>query len=167
MPIQVGDLVDFQGARWLVSTRNRSVRTVILRQLDGTATEVADDDSACRVIANLPTAWPFVTIPKKASPIEDIHITRQGRTMRVEPMVAWAPQDPLHNGGVLYFHPKLNLRTGEVLVARHKNGSLTKISVTPTYGTAQRKIQLGEAKHVEAPQTRFDRLLLDEDDEDA
>lgn len=166
MPLQIGDLVEYMSSRWLVSQQHRGVRTVVLRQLDGKAQEVANDDSACKVIANLPTQWPFITIPKKSSPIASITVARGVRVFSLKPMEAWVPADPLHNGGVLYFNPRLNLRQGEVLVARHANGALTRVNVTASYGTAQRKLLIDEAKRApEAPQTRYDHLLMDEDDD--
>jgi hypothetical protein len=166
VPIQIGDLVKYQNSHWLVSQRHRGVRTVILRQLDGTAREVANDDPSCEVLAHLPTQWPFITIPKKASAIESITVTRDSRNLLLKPMQAWVPADPLHNGGVLYFNPKINLRQGEVLVARHVNGTLTRVNVTASYGTAQRKLLIEEAKKPgEAPQTRYDHLLMEDDDD--
>ena len=160
MPIQVGDLVEYQGSRWLASQQHRSVRTVILRQLGGIAQEVANDDPLCKVVAHLPTQWPFITVPKKTSAIEALTVTRNQQTFSLKTMHAWAPADPLHNGGVIYFNPKINLRQGEVLVARHRNGTLTRVNVTASYGTAQRKLLIESAKRPEAPQTRYDHLLM-------
>lgn len=164
--IQIGDLVEYQNERWLVGQRNTGVRTVTLRKLDGTSTEVANDDPTARVVANLPTAWPFITVARKNAPIDQVTITRGGRTSALTPMVAWVPADPLHNGGVLYFHPRLNLRHGEVLVARHANGAMTRINVTPSYGTVQRKLAIDVLKRdPPPPETRYDRLLQDDDDD--
>lgn len=168
MAIQVGDLVEYQECRWLVTQRHDEVRTVILRQLDGKSVEVANDDPACKVISNLPSRWPFIALPKKGSPIDRITVARGSRVMELQPMKAWVPADPLHNGGVVYFHPKLQLRPGEVLVARHKDGTATRVNVTKTFGTVQRKLDLFDAKSPSSAQeeqsaTRYDLLLGDDD----
>lgn len=166
MPIQVGDLVEFQDARWFVSQRHDGVRTVILRQLDGKSTEIPNDDPGCKVIGNLPTQWPFIALPKKSSQIDRITVAREGRNLELHAMKAWVPADPLHNGGVVYFHPKLRLRPGEVLVAHHQDGTSTRINVTKSYGTVQRKLDMAEAKTQAQPTsmpTRFDHLLLEDD----
>lgn len=165
MPIQIGDLVEFEGARWLVSQQHRGVRTVILRQLDGRSLEIANDLATCKVIIHLPTQWPFLTLPEKSSPLTDFTITRGSKTLVLKPMHAWVPAEPLHNGGVVYFHPKLDLRPGEVLAAKHANGTLTRVNITPSYGTLRRKLALEESKKPVVPQTRYDHLLMaDEDD---
>lgn len=166
MPIQIGDLVEYQGARWFVSQRHSGVRTVVLRQLDGNSQEIPNDDPEAKVIGNLPTQWPFIAVPKKTSPLVEITVARSGRTFTLEPMKAWVPADPLHNGGVLYFHPKIALRPGEVLVARHANGAVTRVNVTKSFGTVQRRMALTESKKPPpAPQTRYDHLMADEDED--
>lgn len=148
-----------------MSQQHPGIRTVVLRQLDGKAIEVANDDSRCRVLANLPTRWPFITLPRKKTRIERIILTRNGNSSAIQPMIGWVPADPLHNGGVIYFHPNLKLRPGEVLVAHHLDGSSTRINVTKTFGTVQRKLDLTEAKQqpVSVPPNLYDRLLGDDD----
>jgi hypothetical protein len=166
VPIQIGDLVEFEGVRWLVSHQHRGVRTVILRQLDGASQEIANDHAACKVIAHLPTKWPFLTLPEKTSPITEITIARESKTLALKPMHAWVPAEPLHNGGVIYFHPKLDLRTGEVLAAKHANGTLTRVNITKSFGTLRRKLAIEEAKKPVIPQTRYDHLLMADDSND-
>lgn len=163
MPLQIGDLVEFEGARWLVSQQHRGVRTVILRQLDGKSLEIANDLATCKVIAHLPN-WPFLTLPNKTSPLTEITITRGQKTSVLKPMHAWVPAEPLHNGGCVYFNPKLDLRPGEVLAAKHANGSMTRVNVTKTFGTLRRKVAIEEAKKPSVPQTRYDHLLMEDDD---
>lgn len=164
MAIQIGDLVEYRDARWLVSQRHPGVRTVVLRQINGTSEEIPNDTPECKVIANLPTQWPYITIPKKTSQITSITIVRE-KVLELAPMKAWVPADPLHNGGVLYFHPNLRLRQGEVLVARHANGGVTRINVTKSYGTAQQKMEARESRRpAPEPQTRYDLLMAEDDD---
>jgi hypothetical protein len=166
MPLQIGDLLEHQSLRWMVTQRHPGVRTVVLRQLDGTSLEVPDDQ-ALQVIGNLPSQWPFVAAPRHQAygPIIALSVVRQGKKYALKPMQAWVPSDPLHNGGVLYLHPKLNFRPGEVLVAQHRNGTLSKVSITKSFGTVQRRLAIEEARRdPPTPQTRYDHLLMDEDD---
>lgn len=166
MTIQIGDLVEFEGARWLVSQQHRGVRTVVLRQLDGRSQEIPNDLPACKVIVHLPSKWPFLKLPEKSSPITDITIARDAKTSVLKPMHAWVPAEPLHNGGVIYFHPKLDLRPGEVLAAKHANGQLTRVNITKSYGTLRRKLDLEESKKPVVPQTRYDHLLMEDEGDD-
>lgn len=166
MPLQIGDLVEYQSERWFVERRHTGVRTVTLRQLDGRAVEVPNDidSSECRVIAHLPTQWPFVAAPKQRYPVEAITFIR-GQRFALKPMYAWVPGDPLH-GGVLYFHPLLNLRPEEVLIARHTNGALSKLTITKSFGTVQSRVAREEARRSPpAPTTRYEHLLLDDEDD--
>ena len=166
--LRIGDLVEYHGDRWFVTRVDRSVRTVILRKFDNVAEEVPNNDPECRVIANLPSSWPFIAAPRhsKAGPIDRITISRGGTPKLLRPMIAWVPSEALHNGGVIYFHPLLDLKQGEVLVAHHRSQHLSRLNITPTYGTAQRRLALEERRRAPPPpQTRYDVLLVDEEDE--
>jgi len=170
MTLRIGDLVEYQNERWYVAQRHAGVRTVILRQLDGKSQEIPNDSDStdCKVIANLPRQWPFVAAPRhsKAGPITDITVVRQHKRFSLKPMQAWVPSDSLQNGGVIYFHPKLALRPGEVLVAHHQNGGITRLSITLAFGTAQRRIALDEFRRdPPAPQTRYDHLMSEEEED--
>jgi len=167
MPLRLGDLVEYQKDRWYVTKRNHGVRTVILRKFDLTGIEIADNDPDCKVIANPPRQWPFISAPRhpKAGLIERITISRKEGPKLLVPMHAWVPSEALHNGGVIYFHPNLKLRPGEVLVARHRTQTLTRLNVTQTFGNVQRRLALDAAKREPpAPQTRYDYLLIDDEE---
>lgn len=160
----IGDLVKFDGNRWVVSQQHAGTRTLILRQLDGRSVEIANDDPRCEAIVNLPTKWPFIALRRKKSRIERITITRT-KTSLLRPMMGWVPADPLHCGGVIYFNPALHLRPGEVLVAYHQDGTTTRINVTKSFGTVQRKIDLAESKQSKqslSMPNRYDILLEDD-----
>lgn len=165
MPLQVGDLVRYRKGRWVVTKRDNRVRTVVLRGVVATH-EVADDDPEVQHVAHLPTQWPFLAAKRGTSRIVQIILTRGARTVTMRALVDWAPTDPLHGGGVVYFRPGLNLRHGEVLVAHHEDGTTSRLNITKSFGTVVRRKAIEASRQSPpAPQTRYDHLLSDEEDE--
>jgi len=173
--LDIGSIVAYSDHLWRVLRRNHGTRTAILEQWDGTTEELADDADEQQadevsVWCNPSKDWPFVPAPSKtkAGPIEAVTLARPGDRRVLRPMVDWVPSDRRGRGGSLFFHPSLNLRQGEVLSARHKNGSMSRVSITRSFGTLQRRMAVEMAKrrpHL-PPNTIYSRLMGEDQYED-
>jgi hypothetical protein len=78
-------------------------------------------------------------------------------------MSEWVPTDQLQLGGALFFNPELRLSRGEILIATHRNGSLTRVAITPAFGSLRlRKKRLLKANEPSTNPTAFDRIMQDD-----
>lgn len=166
--MKIGDVIELDGSRWKISTHNSLYRLFTVVQANGTKREVPDDldvqdypDIAkATVLFNPANDWPFLTIPvrAKAGPVQKVTINR-GFPRDLAPMIDWIPSDFMRAGGSIFFNPELRLRAGEVLVAVHQNGSLSRLNVTSAFATVRRR-QIRAAKPAaQKPSNVYDRLM--------
>lgn len=134
----LGALVEYGGHRWRVYKIDRNVRTVTLIRWAGAVEEVADDDPAVRIVAEL-SEWPVVTarVRPNAGPLVKLSTTRGGRLRPLEPLVDWVPSDMSRAGGSIFMNPALKLRPGEILIAEYEKGSCVRVVITNRYGTME------------------------------
>lgn len=174
--LEPGAIVEYEGLRWQVSSRNRQYRTCLLLRHDRQRLEVSDnaDERICSglqsliaVVARPWLEWPFVALPArpKSGPVVRVSRTRGIVTTELEPLVDWTPANFLRPGGSIFFNPRLGLKKGEVLVATHQDGSGSRVPITPAFGTVARHI--AKATPPKKPVTVFDRIvgrgILDDD----
>ena len=173
----VGDLVAYDGKRWLVSKVDRPLKVALLSILSddsGQKSEVPLEwenppESKLSVIANPTETWPFITVVGKkwAGPLLQIEQPRPRRHIRIlHRGTDWVPVDPSQEGGVIFFDPALKLKIGDFLVGTHRSGAIIRMTVPPTFGTVLARVaRSAQVKKVEeGPKSSFNRIL-DEDDE--
>jgi len=160
--MKIGDVVLYQSQYWKLVTCNSEYRTCMAMDFDGNKVEIPDDydESGQLVVMYNPSAsWPFTSVPDKlkAGPLR--RVTR-GTTL-LRPMVDWMPSDFLRSGGAIFFNPALRLSTGEILVATHQSGALSRITITKGFGTVRRKVARAEKKSAppKTPLSVYDRLM--------
>jgi hypothetical protein len=168
--MKVGDIVLYQETRWKVVGHSTSFRTVQLVAFDGRKNEIPDDldqSPELRVLYHPPTQWPFaVCSATRGGPLRSMARGNVG----LSPMEDWVPSDFLRANGAVFFNPSLRLRHGEVLVGVHQDGTRSRIAVTKSFGTVQRRTKLArDPAKVRGPLSSIDRLLnsslLDEDED--
>lgn len=170
--MKVGDIVLYNEARWKVLSLSTSFRTCALADFAGTKLEVPDDletgeKPLLRVLYNPPEQWPFVVCSAmRGGPVRGITRGAVG----LSPMEDWVPSDFLRPNGAIFFNPRLRLRVGEILTAVHQDGLRSRLTVTKSFGTIQRRqARALEPAKVRGPLSATDRLLnssiLDEDED--
>lgn len=164
--MEVGDLLELDGLRWLVVSFDNSTKLSLSVTIQGTRREIPDDQEGMVIVANPSKAWNLLIAPIKAGagPFAKLVIPGfMGRPERVlTPWVDWIQGDPTREGGSIFVHPSISLRNGDVLVATHRSGSLLRIQIPRTFGTiAQRKARL--AKPPPEPVNRFTHILDDDE----
>lgn len=174
--MKVGDIVHYQDRSWKVSSCNRDYGTCVL--VSFRTPEGSDSGVTCIEVAATTevehlfdtTKWPFAVIPTK--PFKSgriIEVRRRGVVLC--PMVDWVPSDLFRAGGALFFNPVLGISTGELLVAQHERGLMTRVPITRAFGTGrQRQHRKANPWKPKALVTVYDRLMgrspFDDDDED-
>lgn len=163
-----GDLVEHEGARWVVLGYDQELRLNLLLSQAGVRKEVPDEASETQVIANPTLEWPTLTAAIKhgAGPFVKLAVPGlPGNPERVlAPWVDWVQSNPGRDGGSLFVSPAARLTPGMTLIAVHRNGALTRVSVPRNYGTvAQRRARVAVQTSPE-PGNRFNRILDDEDE---
>ncbi len=157
--ILVGDLVRYNEYVWLVMQHDKQVSILKLRNWEDTVVEAPNDRSEVQLLARPSAQWPFVAAPVKSSvgPVEKVF---RAETELV-PLTDWVPSAIGRSGGSIFFNPQLRLRVGEVLVAHHRTGRLSRINITPAFGTVGTR-RKREAVQNKEPLTLNQRLLSDD-----
>lgn len=160
--MEIGDVTLYQNQYWKLVTRNTNFRTCVITDFDGNKVEIPDDldkSDKLAVLYNPSKSWPFTSVPDKikAGPLRRVS---RGTTL-LRPMVDWMPSDFLRSGGAIFFNPALRLSTGEILVATHQSGALSRITITKAFGTVRRKIARAENRSAppKEPMSVYDRLM--------
>jgi hypothetical protein len=166
--MKVGDIVLYQEIRWKVTQHSPSFRTCQLVAFDGRKSEVPDDldkSTDLKVLFNPPEQWPFIICGTvRGGPLRSVARGNVG----LSPLEDWVPSDFLRANGAIFFSPQLRLRVGEILVGVHQDGTRSRLTVTRTFGTINRRKKLAkDPGKVRGPLSATDRLLgsslLDED----
>lgn len=152
----IGDVVRHKGSVWKVSARNRDFGTLTLVDADLKRDEVPSDQDLEVLYST--TGWPFVAIPTKSFKEGRIVLIGHGsRTLHL--LLDWVPSDMTRTGGALFLNPALGLKAGDVLVARHEKGTISRITITKAFGSIQDR---GKRKKrpwkPRPPSTIYDRL---------
>lgn len=174
--MKTGDLVQFDGARCFLLRMDPQTRMAALVYPDGRKVEVpdtldVDDPVRLQVVANPSSEWPMVACPTKRGAGPVIRVTVPPRNRELRQWVDWMPADPLRAGGTIFFNPALRLSGGDLLLATHRSGFVSRITVPLKFGTVAQRVAAVPAPRFE-PQperTRFNRddldIRLDEKDE--
>lgn len=168
--MQVGDLVTYEGVNWFILNFDKSVRVGRALNAAGVQREIPDDAEGLVHVANPSAEWPAIMAQTKAGagPFVRLSIPAlpgRGTERVLEPLVTWVQSDPTRNGGSIFVSPTLRLMPGDALLAQHKNGSVVRILVPPSFGTvAQRKARAAAAKPATPPEppNRFSKLMDDD-----
>lgn len=174
--MKVGDLVIYQNTRWSTIRVDDDTRMALLVNQEGGRIEVPDtidEDTpdAIQVLANPPTEWPMVAFPTKRGTGPIVEITLPGPTQNhlLVTWGDWVPSDPVREGGSLYFNPDLNFRQGEILIAKFRNGTRGRITISRNFGTVAKRVAAATAPKVphEVPEerNRFNRDVFMKDEE--
>lgn len=159
--MRVDDIVKYQDTYWLVG---RTAEGLSLTSWDGVCVPGRGlTDREVEVVGNY-LNWPFIAAPRRRH-VEDGHVvqvsrTRRGRTTVLVPLRHWVPSHWLRAGGSVFFNPALRLGIGEVLVALHSSGRLSRLTVTRAFGSV--KLRKARIAPKPVPPTRADRLLNDD-----
>lgn len=154
--MNIGDIIFYQDKLWKVSGQNRDYGTLVLVSFDAVRIEVPAGLKIDQWFST--TAWPFVALPTKTFKAGRVIEVRRGGSV-LKPMLEWVPSDMLRAGGSLFFNPSLGLEVGEVLVACHEKGSLTRVSILRDFGSIkQRQQRKASPWKPKAPVTVYDRL---------
>lgn len=158
-PVDIGDIVAYQGGRWRIHRVDSGVRTLVLLAWDGEKIEVPNDSPDLKHLIT-PSTWPFVATPTKVSrgPVKKLTLTRKKASLVLVPYEHWVPSDNLRAGGPLFLNPALRLRVGEILVATHSSKKLSRIPITKTFGSISKRERQAKLPQVQQTPTFFDRL---------
>jgi len=175
--MELGDLVQYQDKRWLVTSYDRVARLMTLYSLDGSKIELPREfdrthTAELGVVANPPKQWPMLTAPFKSGAGPFVRLVVPGPPGRdservLEPWVDWVPSDFAREGGSFFVRPEVRLLPGMLLLATHRSGSLIRIVVPKTFGTVAHRVAVSKARAPAArpsEQNRFTRLFNDDDD---
>ena len=177
--MRLGDLIEWSGQRWIVRRIERPTRTALIYNGGRFSETIPDDldkkdDGKCRVVANPPDEWPFVTVTQRP---------RAGRLLRVERpsingerqvLVAyhdWVVADPTQPGGAIFLNPSLQLRQGETLLVAYETGS-TRSVIPRNFQSTVEKAAKGNVVEDAPKMSIYDhirrnvRIGQDEDDDD-
>jgi hypothetical protein len=164
--MEPGDVVSYDGERWKVLSRDREFRICVLSNWEGRQVEVADDldkrSGSGLALIHQPSAWPFVAVKGTVKGGRILNVYRGGRLLR--PLEDWVPTSIFGTGGSLFFNPALGLRLGEVLTVERERGSVSRISITRSFGTAGHKKRRAEKPWKPRQRaTAIDRLMGEDD----
>jgi hypothetical protein len=172
--MRLGDVIEWGGRRWIVRRLELATRTAIVD--DGETGETLPDDldkrkpDECRVIANPPDDWPFVTILQRPKFGRLLKLSRPISSTEITDLLRfdhWVVADPMQPGGALFFNPLLNLRHGDLLLATYERG---RARVQIPRGFLSTKDRKARAETPEEPPkiSVYDRLRRNEfsDDDD-
>lgn len=174
--MKIGDLVLYSNEKWLVRSYDKGTRTVMLCDRTGNTREVAADldihlPHQAKVLCNPGQQW-YVLAPKIKSgagpfvraeapaPVPGAPLMLRPRPM--EPWEDWLPSDPFREGGSVFVNPKFGLRTGDLVIFTHRNGSQTRITVPAKFGTVA-KLKAANAPIKKPEVNRFTHILDDDD----
>lgn len=177
--MRLGDIVSYGTGRWKVTKYFRDARVCELTNWAYETTEVPDDLdtipnselSALIVVASPVEDWPFATAQLRSTSTGPVRfVSRAGNEL--VPLIDWVPGDLYRPGGTLFFNPQLGLRTGQVLVAVHRDGTRSRVNLNRAFGTAKRRKAVAKAgpRKPRGPRNRYDRILgadpFEDDDEE-
>ncbi len=170
--MQLGDLLEWEGRRWLAIMLDRPTRTMTLLSESGTRIGVAMNleqrrASGCVVVANPAKEWPCILHKQKKRLGKLVAIQRALRlgasVNNLRAFYDWMLTDPdREGGGPIFFNPALGLDVGETLLALFERGT-NKIVVPTSFSTLEARAAKAASKPKELP-TVYDRLMDDEDD---
>lgn len=170
--MKVGDIIDYEGARWFVSRINREARVAVLFGRDGLRREVPDtmdvDFDEFKVVANPASEWRLLVIPVRsnAQGIESLRLlpdANRKTPVELQPWVDWIGSDPFRPGGSLLFRADGPVRSGDVLLVTFRNHSTARVNVPRTFGTLEERRSRAVPVTVPRESSRYDRIILDDD----
>lgn len=166
--MQVGDLLEWKGKRWLAVLSDRQTRMMTLLSEDGTRITVHvkldKSNHGCVRICNPSKDWPVIMHKQRVRLGKLVSVQRSpslgADLYTLRPFEEWIAGDPEQlGGGPIFFSPDLDLHIGEVLVARFEKGT-SKIVVPTSFSTLGDRVAKANAKPTEL-KTAYDRLLDD------
>lgn len=161
MPAKSEALVEHANSFWIVERVDSMAKTLFLScGQPGELIEVAEDDPGIRVVAYPRLSWPFEVSPTRVSfgPVREILRTNRTGGAVLRRLQDWVPSNFQRSGGPIFFNPSLRLRTGEVLVLQDSKGRLSRMTITPTFGSLAKR-EARREKGKPQPVTVYDRIL--------
>jgi len=160
--MDIGDIVSYQGTRWIVLSRDRDYQTCALSSWDGRRIDIPDRPGSEAPpgveVVHRPREWPFVALPTRPKSGRVTEVYRDG--LLLEPLGDWVPSSMFGAGGSIFFDPLLRLRPGEVLILVHERGPRSRVIINRSFGTAgYKKQRAAEPWKPPRPKTAFDRLM--------
>ncbi len=163
--MKLGDLVDYEGQRWVVHRERPDGATVVLLNARGQAREVPGGLADCVVVANPTTEWPCLTVRDNPRGMFLVEVTRATTGARLVPYVDWILSDPTRAGGMMFVRPDLGVQSAEVLLLRWRQGKASSVRVPVPFATVGQRVARVEGKKPKQV-TGYDRLLVDRFDSD-
>lgn len=165
--MKLGDLVRHLDRMWSVTHYDpRRTRTASLLAADGAAVEVPydlDKTGGLVVVANPADNWPFLTIPDRPKLGKLLSFWKS--PSELQPIVDWVPAEWSRSGGAIFFNPAVQLRYGDMIVARYEKGSPVRVDIPRSFGTVRQKSVQVQTQKAEAElvkeKTAFSKLLED------
>jgi hypothetical protein len=156
--IGIGDIVAYQGTRWVVLSVEPEYHTCALSDLAGKRISVLCRPGALPFeLVHKPKTWPFISVPPRPKGGHVVNVFLGER--RLEPLEDWAPSGIFSSGGVLFINPGIALALGEVLVVEYAKGLKSRVAITRSFGNIEHKKKRAEGPwKPPAPKTIYDRL---------
>jgi hypothetical protein len=176
--MKIGDLVLFSDDKWLVRNYDKMTRTVVLCNQTGDKRELPVDmdvhtPDQIQVLCNPGLQWHVLAVKVKPNAGPFIRAEAPAKvpgaslTFRPRPLANWEdwiPSDPFREGGSVFINPSFGLRTGDLVLFTHRNGSQSRMIVPGNFGTvASARTAKIPIKKPEV--NRFTHILDDDDDE--
>jgi hypothetical protein len=167
--MKIGDLVSHSGDKWLVRSSDKMTRTVVICNQKGDKKEVPVDmdlhtPDLLQVICNPGLQWNVLAVKVKsnAGPFTKAEAPTSTKLRPLANWVDWIPSDPFREGGSVFINPKFGLRTGDLVLLTHRNGSQSRMVVPGNFGTVAR-MKAAKAPIKKPEVTRFTHILDDDD----
>lgn len=168
--MQVGDLVLYQGQRWLVHRLDKMTRTVFLYNQVGATAELPDmhdrlEPDTIKVVAKPSLDWKVIPAPIKSGAGPFVKFTVPGplgrKARELRPWLDWIPSDPFRDGGSVFVRPGISLPSHTVVIFTHQNGVAARIKLPRILTTVAKTRAVPKVATV--PENRFSRMLDDDD----
>lgn len=160
MKVSVSDLVIFKGHISLVTKVDLYLQLATL--VDPVGAKVEAPLEEVQVQAHPSTDWYLIMVPikPKAGRVVGIKIpSLRGAPTVLTPWYDWVPADPIRAGGSIYLRDRYP--AGTTFLVTHESGVVSKVVAKKLLTVGEMVAKANPTK--EAPKSRYDRLLEDDD----
>jgi len=162
--MNVGDLIEWQGKRWLVRKIDQSTETAFVVANDGQDTVVdsdADKRGECRVVCNPPRDWPFVVLTRRGRVLDVSRATPRGAVPLIR-FVDWVKADDLQLGGSVFINPDLRLMYPDRLIVTDAGGPTSSVEIPRNFCSVKDKPPPRPSRSEREPKSIYDHFFDDE-----
>ena len=133
--LAVGDIFRHQGTLYKVFRYVAQTRTILAHSVTGAKVELPVEIQP--PLFSPHRDWYVVSV-KTSSPIVTLFKPqRSGALKELLPLCDGTPTDSLRSGGPIFINPLVGMQYGESLVARHQNGSMSKVPIPRLMATTK------------------------------